>query len=149
LPKADTVWRQEGTGALSVDHPVTLVWDNGEGLEFRRTIAVDDKYLFSIRDGVTNRGSAPVSLYPYGLISRHGTPPTLGYSVLHEGLIGKFGEERLQEVTYSDIEKKKTETFEVTNAWLGITDKYWAATLLPDTTAKVKAQFSFSQPSTI
>ena len=142
LPGDDTVWRQEGSGALAVDRPVKLVYDNGEGLEFRRTVAIDDKYLFTIKDEVLNKGAAPVTLYPYALISRHGTPKTEGYYILHEGLIGVLGEKGLQEVTYSDIEKKKLETFDVTNAWLGITDKYWAATLLPDTSAKVHASFS-------
>jgi YidC/Oxa1 family membrane protein insertase len=142
LPGDDTVWRQEGGGALAVDRPVKLVYDNGEGLEFRRTVAIDDKYLFTIKDEVLNKGAAPVTLYPYALISRHGTPKTEGYYILHEGLIGVLGEKGLQEVTYSDIEKKKLETFDVTNAWLGITDKYWAATLLPDTSARVHASFS-------
>ena len=142
LPADDTVWRQEGSGALAVDRPVKLVYDNGEGLEFRRTIAIDDKYLFTIKDAVLNKGPAPVTLYPYALISRHGTPKTEGFYILHEGLIGVLGEKGLQEVAYSDIEKKKLETFDVTNAWLGITDKYWAATLLPDTSARVHASFS-------
>ncbi|MET0921679.1 MAG: membrane protein insertase YidC [Xanthobacteraceae bacterium] len=142
LPGDDTVWRQEGSGALAVGRPVKLVYDNGEGLEFRRTVAIDDKYLFTIKDEVLNKGAAPVTLYPYALISRHGTPKTEGYYILHEGLIGVLGEKGLQEVTYSDIEKKKLETFDVTNAWLGITDKYWAATLLPDTSARVHASFS-------
>jgi len=142
LPADDTVWRQEGSGALAVDRPVKLVYDNGEGLEFRRTIAIDDKYLFTIKDAVLNKGAAPVTLYPYALISRHGTPKTEGFYILHEGLIGVLGEKGLQEVAYSDIEKKKLETFDVTNAWLGITDKYWAATLLPDTSARVHASFS-------
>ncbi|MFL4981267.1 MAG: membrane protein insertase YidC [Xanthobacteraceae bacterium] len=148
VPDGDTGWAQEGSGTLGVDRPVTLKWDNGQGLEFRRTIAVDDKYLFTVRDEVVNRGATPATLYPFALISRHGTPETLGYYILHEGLIGKFGDERSQEVTYSDIEKKKTETFEATNAWLGITDKYWAAALLPDTAAKVKARFSFAPLAT-
>jgi YidC/Oxa1 family membrane protein insertase len=142
LPSDDTVWRQDGSGGLAVDRPVRLVYDNGEGLEFRRTVAIDDKYLFTIKDEVLNKGAAPVTLYPYALISRHGTPKTEGYYILHEGLIGVLGEKGLQEVTYSDIEKKKLETFDVTNAWLGITDKYWAATLLPDTSARVHASFS-------
>jgi YidC/Oxa1 family membrane protein insertase len=148
VPDGDTGWAQEGSGTLGVDRPVTLKWDNGQGLEFRRTIAVDDKYLFTVRDEVVNRGATPATLYPFALISRHGTPETLGYYILHEGLIGKFGDEHSQEVTYSDIEKKKTETFEATNAWLGITDKYWAAALLPDTAAKVKARFSFAPLAT-
>ncbi len=142
LPGPDTVWRQDGSGALSVGHPVTLVYDNGEGLEFRRTISVDDKYLFTVVDQVANKGSAPVSLFPYGLISRHGTPPTLGYYILHEGLIGVMGDKGLQEITYKNIDEKKNLTFNVTDGWLGITDKYWAATLLPDTKAHLQARFS-------
>jgi YidC/Oxa1 family membrane protein insertase len=142
VPTADTLWKQVGSGALSVGHPVTLSFDNGEGLEFRRTIAVDDKYLFTIKDEVTNKGGSAVSLYPYALISRHGTPPTAGYYVLHEGLIGVLGESGLQEYTYKKIEDKKSVSFDVTNGWLGITDKYWAATLLPETNAHLKARFS-------
>ena len=83
--------------------PVTLVYDNGEGLEFRRTIAVDDKYLFTVKDEVVNKGAAPVTLYPYALISRHGTPKLEGYYILHEGLIGVFGDKGLQEETYAKM----------------------------------------------
>ena len=108
-PDADTVWTQEGAGALAVGQPVTLTYDNGEGLEFRRTIAVDDKYLFTVKDEVANKGAAPVTLYPYALISRHGTPETLGYYILHEGLIGVLGDQGLQEDTYKTIEDKKND----------------------------------------
>jgi YidC/Oxa1 family membrane protein insertase len=144
VPTSDTVWRQQGGGALAVGRPVTLVYDNGEGLEFRRTIAVDEDYLFTIKDEVVNNGASPVTLYPYARISRHGTPPTLGYYILHEGLIGVLGDKGEQKATYKDIESKKTESFDVTNAWLGITDKYWAATLMPDTAARVHAEFAFA-----
>jgi YidC/Oxa1 family membrane protein insertase len=144
LPGPDTMWRQDGSDALSVDHPVTLVYDNGEGLQFRRTVGVDDKYLFTIKDEVANSGAAAVTLYPYALISRHGAPPTLGYYILHEGLIGVMGDQGLQEMTYKKIEDQKTpSTFDVTNAWLGFTDKYWATTLLPETDARIHAKFSF------
>jgi YidC/Oxa1 family membrane protein insertase len=145
LPGPDTLWRQEGSGTLGVGRPITLTWDNGEGLTFRRTISVDDKYLFTVQDEVRNIGNAQVTLFPYALISRHGTPHTLGYYILHEGLIGVLGKDGLQEITYSDIEKRKVVTYDVTNAWLGITDKYWAATLLPDTSAHLKARFSADQ----
>jgi YidC/Oxa1 family membrane protein insertase len=141
VPESDTVWTQSGSGALSVGRPVTLTYDNGQGLQFRRTIAVDDKYLFTIKDEVVNKSDKTVSLFPFALISRHGTPPTLGYYILHEGLIGKFGDEGSKEVTYKTIAEKKINTFNVTNAWLGITDKYWAAVLLPKTDAHVIANF--------
>ena len=141
VPTSDTVWTQAGSGALGVGHPVTLSYDNGEGLEFRRIIAIDDKYLFTIKDEVANKSDKPVSLFPFALISRHGTPPTLGYYILHEGLIGKFGDKGSEEVTYKNIEEKKVINYSATNAWLGITDKYWAAVLLPKNDAHVIANF--------
>jgi YidC/Oxa1 family membrane protein insertase len=149
VPNTDTVWRQEGSGTLGIGRPVTLVHDNGEGLEFRRTLSVDDKYLFTVADQVVNKGAAAVSLYPYGLISRHGTPKIEGFYILHEGLIGVMGDQGLQEVSYSNIEDKKSINYKATNAWFGITDKYWAATLLPDPAAAVQARFSSSQVGTM
>ena len=150
MPTADTVWRQEGSGALTPQHPVTLTYTNNEGLTFRRTISVDDKYLFKIEDQVVNSGSQPVTLYPYGLISRHGTPPTLGYYILHEGLIGVLGDQGLQEITYKKLDTDKKKEFQnVTNGWLGITDKYWAATLLPDPNSTLNAKFSSGEDAGI
>ena len=142
LPGPDTVWQQQGSGALSPDRPITLVYANGEGLEFRRTITVDDKYLFTLKDEVANKGAAAVTLHPYALISRHGTPETLGYYILHEGMVGYLGEQGLQEVTYKTLDDKKSLPFNVTNAWLGITDKYFAAALLPDIKAHMTAHYS-------
>lgn len=149
LPNAETMWTQQGSGTLTPTKPLTLTWDNGEGLTFRRTISVDDKYLFTIKDEVTNGGSAAVSLYPYALISRHGTPHIEGYYILHEGLIGVMGDKGLQEVSYKKIEEEKSQQFDVTNAWLGITDKYWAATLAPASDARVKARFSSGTVGTL
>jgi YidC/Oxa1 family membrane protein insertase len=142
MPGPDTVWTQQGTGTLGVDHPVALTYDNGAGLVFRRIIAVDDHYLFTIRDQVQNKSTSPVTLFPYALISRHGTPKVQGYYILHEGLIGVMGDQGEQEETYKKIEDKKDEHWDVTNAWLGFTDKYWATALLPDPDAKVHARFS-------
>jgi YidC/Oxa1 family membrane protein insertase len=148
VPGPTTLWKQDGGGALTPNHPVTLSWDNGAGLTFRRTLSIDDNYMFTIKQDVVNKGAAPVTLYPYGLVSRHGTPQTLGYYILHEGLIGDLGNEGLQEYTYKKIADKKDVKFDVTNAWLGITDKYWAATLLPPTDAHVKARFSTGEVGT-
>jgi YidC/Oxa1 family membrane protein insertase len=144
-PGPDTVWQREGTGSLAPGQPIALVYDNGEGLKFRRTIAVDDNYLFTLKDEVTNSTAAPVTLYPYALISRHGLPQTSGYYILHEGMIGVMGDQGLQEITYKTIDDKKNLVFKATDAWMGITDKYWAATLLPNTDAQVQAHFSASE----
>src|SRR5258708_2445643 len=145
MPGPDTVWKQEGSGALAVDHPVTLTYDNGAGLIFRRMIAVDERYLFTLKDDVANKSGNPVTLFSYALISRHGTPKVQGYYILHEGLIGVIGDQGLQEETYKKLDDKKSESWDATNVWLGITDKYWAATLLPETDAKVRARFSSAE----
>jgi YidC/Oxa1 family membrane protein insertase len=142
LPDQNTLWQQEGSGSLAPNSPVTLKYDNGDGLTFRRTISVDERYLFTVKDDVTNIGNAPVTLYPFALISRHGTPKVEGFYILHEGLIGYLGDQGLQEYSYSTIDEDKVKSFKVTNGWLGITDKYWASALLPDTTAQLQARFS-------
>ncbi|HZL30360.1 MAG TPA: membrane protein insertase YidC [Pseudolabrys sp.] len=141
VPTTDTLWTQSGSGALDVGHPVTLTWNNGGGLEFRRIISVDDKFLFTVKDEVANKTDKSVSLYPYALISRHGLPVTAGYYILHEGMVGVL-DDKLQEVTYKNIEDKKVINFDTSNGWLGITDKYWAAALLPEPKAHLKARFS-------
>src|SRR5580704_14515805 len=142
LPDRDTLWEQEGVGSLTPSHPVTLRYDNGDGLTFRRTISIDDRYLFTIKDDVSNIGNAAVTLYPFALISRHGTPKVAGYYTLHEGLIGYLGDQGLQEYGYKKIDDAKSVGFKVTDGWLGITDKYWASALLPDTNAQLQARFS-------
>src|SRR6266478_7741244 len=149
LPDQNTLWQQEGTNPLTPNIPVTLKYDNGDGLTFRRTIAIDDRYLFTVKDEVTNVGNAPVTLYPFALISRHGTPQVAGYYILHEGLVGYLGDQGLQEYGYKKIDDAKAVSFKVTNGWLGITDKYWASALLPDTSAQLQARFSSNLVGTV
>jgi YidC/Oxa1 family membrane protein insertase len=149
IPDQNTVWEQEGSGSLTPTTPVTLKCDNGDGLTFRRTISIDDRYLFTIKDDVSNVGNTPVTLYPFALISRHGTPQVSGYYILHEGLIGYLGDQGLQEYAYKKIDDAKTVSFKVTDGWLGITDKYWASALLPDTNAQLQARFSANLVGTV
>jgi YidC/Oxa1 family membrane protein insertase len=138
-PTADTVWTAD-SNVLTPAKPLTLTFDNGQGLVFRREIAVDDKFMFTVRDAVENRGGAPVTLHPYGLVSRHGKPTTQGYYVLHEGLVGVLGEQGLQEYTYDSLDKEgalpgqatRGKTWSsVIGGFVGITDKYWAAAVAP------------------
>jgi len=149
MPDKDTVWTQEGAGTLTPATPITLSFNNGQGLTFKRTISVDEKYLFTIKDDVSNVGDKPVTLYPFGLISRHGTPQVSGYYILHEGLIGVLGDSGLQEYGYKKIDDAKSVEFKATNAWLGITDKYWAATLLPSPSASLQARYSSNLVGTL
>lgn len=149
VPDRDTVWAIEKGDALTPETPVTLTWDNGAGLIFRRTISVDHDYMFKLVDEVENRTSTEVALLPYARVHRVGTPKSQAFYILHEGLIGVSGEEGLQEITYHDAVKngipKKIEN--AVGGWLGITDKYWAATLIPDQKEPYRATYSATKPS--
>jgi YidC/Oxa1 family membrane protein insertase len=138
-PKAETVWSAD-RDVLTPDQPVTLSWDNGEGLTFERTIAVDSDYKFTVSQSVENNSGEAVTLFPYGLVNRVGRPKIAGFFVLHEGLIGVFGEEGLTELDYDDLDEAEPAangTREIVpiksieTGWLGITDKYWASALIP------------------
>jgi YidC/Oxa1 family membrane protein insertase len=141
-PNRSTRWTAN-LDTLKVNQPVTLTWDNGEGLKFTRELAVDDRYMFTVTDSVENMGSQPVSLRPYGLILRRGKPQVAGYAVLHEGYVGVIGDSSVQEVTYNSIEKEtnRVKTLEGVGGWLGFTDKYWASAIIPDPNASVDARF--------
>ncbi|MFG1477182.1 membrane protein insertase YidC [Xanthobacter sp. V4C-4] len=141
VPGPDTLWSSSG-GKLAPGAPLVLTWDNGGGLTFRRTFTVDDHYMFAVKDEVDNKTAGAVTLYPYALVSRHGLPKVEGFYILHEGLIGVLGDAGLQEIAYSKLDKDKPQTFSATGGWLGITDKYWAATVIPDQSVKVDAKFS-------
>jgi YidC/Oxa1 family membrane protein insertase len=148
-PNSETVWtRDGGTGALTPDSPLKLTWNNGEGLIFRRTISIDRNYMFKVEDEVENRTQETLRLHPYGIVSRHGTPQVLGYYILHEGLIGVTGDNKLHEVKYSDVADKPAQVIRSTGGWLGITDKYWAAALVPPQGSELNLRFSSSSLGT-
>ncbi|UES41239.1 membrane protein insertase YidC [Roseibium aggregatum] len=145
LPGPDTIWSIDGETTLTPSTPVTLSWDNGAGLTFKRTFSVDDNYMFTVNQAVENTGADAVTLYPYGLIARKGMPETKGIYILHEGLLGVFGAEGLKEVDYDDLmEESSIRPTKVDQGWLGITDKYWAATLIPTPGQEFQPGFSHS-----
>lgn len=141
-PTIRTKWAASGD-ALTPSSPVTLSWENGEGLVFEQEFQMDDAYLIIVTQRIRNTGAAAVSLEPYGRLSRATTPKTLGFYILHEGPLGVF-DGVLKEVDYDDLRELRDEKSgakeiqDSTGGWLGITDKYWLAALIPDQTAKLK-----------
>lgn len=141
VPGPDTPWQIESGASLTVETPVTLKWDNGAGQTFRRTIAIDEDYMFSITQTVENAGSADLTLRPYGLIRRHGLPDDIkNFFVLHEGMV-RMSDGTLEEVKYKslpdmDFDEREGTTAErvdvLENGWIGFTDHFWMTTLIPD-----------------
>jgi len=143
VPNGDSIWGATGD-VLSPSSPITLVWDNGEGLVFKRTISIDENYMFTVQQTVENNGSAPVTLYPYALISRTDTPETTGFIILHEGPFGVF-DGTLEEVGYDDLREDGNLKHKTTGGWIGITDKYWMTAVIPDQKTAVNADFIHSR----
>lgn len=138
VPSPATVWTVESGAELSPGNPVTLVWDNGAGQMFRRVFELDQNYLFTVSQSVTNNADAPFSAAPYGIIARHGQPDTQNFFVLHEGVVGMHDgtlvELKYKRMTDLDpVEREgRAQLINVTeNGWIGFTDKYWMTTLAP------------------
>ena len=146
VPDAKTLWTREGRGQLTPTSPVNLTFDNGQGLTFRRSISVDNDYMFTVTQSVVNSTTAAVTLFPYALVSRHGVPDVVNFFILHEGLVGVQGEEGLKEIDYDDLVDDGPQTFNADKGWLGITDKYWAAVIAPEQGKAYKARYSASGP---
>ena len=132
MPDGNSEWTQVNGGTLAPNHPVLLRWDNGHGLVFTRTIAIDDKYMFTVTDAVSNRGGAPVKLFPYGIVARQGAPKEVANMSLHIGFVGVANGSE-QDAKYTDFKEPGTpaKKFSSTGGWLGITDKYWMAAVIP------------------
>lgn len=151
LPNAQTRWTADKAVLRSGD-AVTLTWDNGQGLVFSRRITLDDDYLFNVTQTVENKGGQAITLFPYGLVSRHGTPHTDGLYILHEGPVGVMREKSddkgtLKELSYKDLADDKAREYTTIGGWIGFTDKYWQTALVPGVDQTVKARFSHAKPA--
>ena len=141
LPNSKTVWEIDGNKKLTPTQPVTLFWQNKQGIKFEKIIEIDDKFLFTINQKITNNSDKIYNLYPYGQIIRNQAPDVTNFYILHEGLIGVF-DEQLVEKDYEDIEDKKFSQ-NAESGWLGITDKYWITTLIPENNKNFRSDFDF------
>jgi YidC/Oxa1 family membrane protein insertase len=142
VPTNKSIWSVVGNKVLSVNNPITLEWNNGSSLIFKKKIEIDDNYLFKINQEVKNNSSEQVELYPYAQLTRKNIPEDLkGFYILHEGFIAVLDDE-LKEDDYDDIEEKKI-VREADKGWIGITDKYWMTALIPEAGEKFKSTFLY------
>ena len=148
VPDPNTIWTVVGNNILTPSSPISLVWDNGNGVKFMRKISIDEKYMFTVEQGIENNSGSEISLRPYGLLRRHGEPKDMkNFFILHEGII-RMSDGELSEEDYGDIadlpilEKEGThaERVEVqSSGWTGFTDHYWMTTLIPDQSSSFRS----------
>jgi YidC/Oxa1 family membrane protein insertase len=144
VPDADTLWTADHD-KLTPQQPLTLSWNNGEGLTFHLRYEIDDKFMFAVTQSVDNARTAPVELRTYARAVRYGTPVTQGSYLLHEGPIGVFNSS-VVEPSYKDLKEKPLDTKPMTGGWIAFTDKYWTLALIPDAKAADTGEFSYSNP---
>ncbi|MEM7441397.1 MAG: membrane protein insertase YidC [Pseudomonadota bacterium] len=142
LPNASTEWQVAEGARLTPSTPVTLTWDNGAGLNFTRKISLDENYMFTVEQTVTNATGGAIDIAAYAALTRKGEPDVRGFFILHEGHIASFNGE-LEQVTYDNVTEQDDskspgvhrETYTVTEGgWTGFTDHYWMANLIPQDT---------------
>ena len=143
LPNSKTLWKLENQTKLAPNNPIKLLWTNDKDIIFEKKISIDNQYLFTVEQTITNKSDNTYNFYPYGQIIRNKAPEVTGFYILHEGLIGVF-DDQLVEEDYKDI-RKKNSSFNSQNGWLGITDKYFAATLIPDVNKEFRSDFDFKE----
>jgi len=139
LPGAKTPWAVESGTKLTPTTPITLKWDNGAGLVFRRTISLDEDFLFNITQSVENTTSGDISIAPYGIIAQQGEPDLIGFYILHEGVVrsvdGITSETDYDDLADMDIDANERAAVERENVtdrgWIGFTGKEWMTTLIP------------------
>ena len=141
VPNSKTTWEVIGNTKLTPNNPIILNWKNNQGIVFNKKISIDEEYLFTINQSIKNNTEKKYNFYSYGQIIRNTAPKVTNFYILHEGLLGVF-DDQLVEQDYDDIEEKKY-SVNAQKGWLGITDKYWIASLVPEKNKEFKANFEY------
>ena len=141
LPNSKTNWKVEGNKKLSPNNPVKIFWINQQEIKFEKKISLDEQFLFTVEQSITNNTDRKYDFYTYAQIIRNTAPEVTNFYILHEGMLGVF-EDQLVEEDYDDIEEKKY-SYNATSGWLGITDKYWLASLIPEKSKSFRADFDY------
>ena len=141
LPNSKTLWKIEGNKKLTPNSSIKLSWKNNQNIKFTKEISIDNQYLFDIKQTIENKSDKTYNFYPYGQIIRNIAPEVTNFYILHEGLIGVF-DDQLVEEDYDDIEEKKY-SINADTGWLGITDKYWIASLIPENGKSFRSDFDY------
>ena len=141
LPNYNTIWNIKGNTVLTPTSPITLSWTNNQNITFIKKISIDDQFLFTIKQSVTNSTNNKYNFYTYGQIIRNKAPEITNFYILHEGLLGVFDDNLIEE-DYDDIQEKKY-SITANSGWLGITDKYWITSLIPQDGNQFKADFDY------
>ncbi len=141
IPNSKSVWQVEGNNKLTPNSPIKLSWINDQNIKFEKEINIDDQYLFTVKQIIKNNSEKTYNFYPYGQIIRNEIPEITNFFILHEGPLGVFDSE-LVEKDYDDVQEKSY-SINADKGWLGITDKYWITSIIPQENRKFRSDFDY------
>ena len=136
-------WQAPDGAVLTTSTPVTLTRTQGD-LVFEKTISVDDKYMFTVTQSVTNNGAGDRLVRAYATVTQRNIPEDYrNFMILHEGPLGVIGT-KLYERKYNKLRKNKNKRVEAegVGGWVGITNKNWLAAAIPAQDQAIEAQLT-------
>lgn len=148
VPGPATVWTASGA-KLTPTTPVTLSWSNATGQTFRIAYSIDANYLITAKQTIANTGTAPVSASSFALIDRLGKPTDPHEQdswTIHVGPTGYLGGKSVFDVNYTDLDGGTSAKYD-SAGWLGFTDKYWLAAVVPAQGERVSASITSPAPN--
>jgi YidC/Oxa1 family membrane protein insertase len=141
VPDSSTVWKISGNKILTNNNPIKLTWSNSQGITFEKYISLDDQFLFTVKEKIINSSDKSYNFYSYGQIIRNKIPKISGFYILHEGFLSVLDDELIEE-DYDDIQEKKF-TRTAKEGFVGISDKYWITSVIPQKDKEFKATFDY------
>ena len=141
IPNASTLWKISGNNILKVNNPIKLSWSNNQGITFEKHISLDDQFLFTVKEKIINKSNKSYNFYSYGQIIRNELPEISGFYILHEGFLSVLDDELIEE-DYDDIQEKKF-TQIAQEGFVGISDKYWITSIIPQKGKEFKTTFDY------
>jgi YidC/Oxa1 family membrane protein insertase len=142
LPNNKSKWTADKT-SIGINDPVKITWTNSQNIIFEKIITLDEHYLFSVDQRVINNSDKSFDLYPFGLSKRQGLPEMQNFFILHEGPLS-VTEGVLEEYDYDDLKEKQKIKLNSVGGWIGMTDKYWQTTIIPNQNEPIQQTYSYS-----
>ena len=141
VPNASTIWKVLGNKRLTNNSPIKLTWSNSQGITFEKHITLDNQFLFTVKEKIVNTSNKSYNFYSYGQIIRNKIPEISGFYILHEGFLSVLDDELIEE-DYDDIQEKKF-TRTAQEGFVGISDKYWITSIIPQKGKEFKTTFDY------
>ena len=142
LPNNKSKWTADKS-SIGINDPVKITWTNTQNITFEKIITLDEHYLFSVDQRVINNSDKSFDLYPFGLSKRQGLPEMQNFFILHEGPLS-VTDGVLEEYDYDDLKEKQKIKLNSVGGWIGMTDKYWQTTIIPNQNEPIQQTYSYS-----